>query len=106
VNNGSPTTTGMTVNGWTYYEHVVSGVSSVALTPGTQDGSIDELRLYPRGALMSTFTYLPLVGATTACDANSKITYYVYDGFGRLKVIRDQENNILKSFNYQYKEQQ
>ena len=106
VNSSGPTTTGMTVNGWTYYEHVVSGVASVAITPGAQDGSIDELRLYPKGALMATYTYLPMVGVTTACDANSKLLYYEYDAFGRLKVIRDQEKNILKTFNYQYKEQQ
>jgi hypothetical protein len=48
--------TGRTVNGWKYIEHKVTGISSASLS-GT--GSIDELRLYPTTALMSTSTYQP-----------------------------------------------
>jgi hypothetical protein len=106
VNSAAPNVTGMTANGWTYYEHVISGATSVVISGGSGGGSIDELRLYPKGALMSTYTFTPLVGMTTSCDANNKLTYYVFDTFGRLKLVKDQEGNILRTFKYQYKEQQ
>jgi YD repeat-containing protein len=30
------------------------------------------------------------------------VTYYYYDGFGRLKWIKDQDGNIIKTFQYHY----
>jgi len=91
----------VTVNGvtWTNYEHNVTGVTSISVS-GT--GAIDELRLYPDNAQMTSYTYTPLIGATTQADANNRITYYEYDAFGRLKLIRDMDRNILKTFSYQY----
>jgi YD repeat-containing protein len=65
-------------------------------------GSIDELRLYPATAQMTTYTYSPLIGMTTVCDIDNKITYYSYDGFGRLKWIKDQDGNIIKTMQYHF----
>jgi YD repeat-containing protein len=65
---------------------------------------IDELRLYPKGAQMTTYTYEPLVGITNQCDANNNITYYEYDALNRLKTIRDKDRNILKTFEYKYQQ--
>jgi len=91
----------VTINGtpWTLYVHKITG-QSTATVSGT--GSIDELRLYPVTAQMTTYTYDPLAGMTSQTDAGNRITYYEYDGLGRLKRIRDQDYNILKSFDYQY----
>lgn len=36
-------------------------------------------------AMVSTYSYKPLVGMLTATDAKGFITHYEYDGFGRLK---------------------
>ena len=36
-------------------------------------------------------------------DAENKITYYEYDGFNRLMLLKDQNGNIIKTFNYYYK---
>jgi YD repeat-containing protein len=93
---------GKTVNGWTYYMHKLSGQSSVTIM-GT--GPIDEVRLYPVDAQMTTFTYIPLVGISSQCDSNGKLSYYFYDALGRLKMIRDQDGNILKTLQYHYKGQ-
>jgi phenolic acid decarboxylase len=90
---------GKTINGWTYYEYTVSGATTITVSGS---GYIDELRLYPSNAQMVTYTYTPLLGMTSACDADNKITYYFYDGFGRLKWIKDQDLNIIKIIQYHY----
>ena len=54
---------------------------------------------------MTTYTYDPLIGATTKCDANNRINYYKYDDFGRLVLIFDQDNNILKKICYNFQGQ-
>ena len=83
---------------WRYFEVVLTNVTSINVA----GDNIDEVRLYPVGSQMATFTYDPLIGMTSQCDANNRITYYEYDGFGRLKVIRDENKNVLKTFDYQY----
>lgn len=93
---------GKTVNGWTYFEHQVTGVSTASVSG---NGNIDELRLYPLTAQMTTYTYSPLIGITSQCDTGNKITYYEYDGFGRLKDIKNQDGNIIKEYNYYYQRQ-
>ncbi|MBN9385776.1 MAG: hypothetical protein J0H74_33785, partial [Chitinophagaceae bacterium] len=90
---------GKTINGWTYFEHRVTGVTLVTIS-GV--GQIDELRLYPANAQMTTYTYQPLVGMTSQCDVASKIIYYEYDGLQRLLRIRDMDGNIVKQYEYQY----
>jgi hypothetical protein len=85
---------GKTINGWTYYEHKITGQSSVTVTGS---GYIDELRLYPSNAQMTTFTYQPSVGMSSQCDADNRVTYYQYDGFNRLKVVLDQDHNVIKT---------
>ena len=65
----------------------------------------DDLRICPSDAQMTTYTYRPLVGMTSMTDAKGLTTYYGYDGFQRLKTIKDREGNILKNYNYHYKDQ-
>jgi len=94
------TITGRSVGNWVNYLHTVANTTHVTVS-GV--GDIDELRLYPRTAQMSTYTYSPLAGMTSYCNANGQITYYNYDGLMRLAFIADQDGNIIKTFNYNYK---
>lgn len=106
-NSGSLTVNGtnanalQTLNGWTYNEHkiTVSANSSVQLSG---NAVIDELRLYPANALLTTYTYEPLIGITTVDDPKSQSAYYEYDNFGRLKYVKDQAKNIIKSYEQHY----
>lgn len=67
------------------------------------DGSaIDEVRVYPNDALITTYTYEPLIGMTSQTHAAGRTTFYEYDSFGRLKTIRDQDKNAIKTLDYQY----
>jgi hypothetical protein len=98
VNSAGPTRTGKTIGDWTYYEHEVTTTSI------TVSGSnyIDELRLYPKGARMTTYTYTPLVGMTSQCDATNRMLFYEYDSFNRLKLVKDEDGRILKKVEYKY----
>jgi hypothetical protein len=93
---------GKTVNGWTYFEHTVTGTATVTVSGS---GNIDELRLYPSNAQMITYTYAPLQGMTSQCDENNRMSFYSYDGLGRLRVVKDQDGNIIKTVQYHYKGQ-
>lgn len=90
----------VTINGvsWNYFEHRVSGATTISVS-GTS--SIDELRLYPANSQMNSYTYEPLLGITSQCDVNNQISYFEYDAYGRLKLNRDINGNIIKTYNYQ-----
>ena len=63
---------------------------------------INNIRTALTSALVTTYTYSPGVGITSETDPTGITTYYDYDSHGRLLHIRDQNNNILKKFNYNY----
>lgn len=92
---------GRTVMGWTYYEHTVSNVSGYITVSG--NGYIDELRLYPVSTQMTSYCYdIYFKNISTECDAANRITYYEYDGLGRLSVTRNQDRYIVKTYCYNY----
>lgn len=52
---------------------------------------------------ITTYTYDPLIGVTSITDPRGQVIYYEYDDFNRLKFIKDQDRNILKENQYNYK---
>ncbi|HLY68680.1 MAG TPA: hypothetical protein VKR53_03055 [Puia sp.] len=95
----SGATTGRTLNNWTYHEVKVTGTTSLSIT-GT--GNVDEVRLYPSTAQMTTYTYDALLRLIAECSANSTVSYYDYDSLNRVMDIRDQYGNVIKAFQYNY----
>jgi hypothetical protein len=63
---------------------------------------IDEVRIYPADAQMVSFTYNPMLGMTSQCDARNQVSYYEYDALDRLLLIRDENRKIIKLFEYKY----
>jgi len=102
VTGGTLAKSGPTYSGYTYYEYsVAQGTASVQLKNNAGTAvNIDELRLYPKTARMRTLTYDPLVGKTSECDENNRVTYFTYDNLGRLQLAQDENRNILKAFEY------
>jgi YD repeat-containing protein len=78
-------------------------IDSAVSNDATMRNVLNNLRTNLPNAFVTTYTYAPLVGITSQTDPNGHTTYYEYDGFNRLKLIRDQDNNIIKTFNYNYK---
>jgi len=98
----------LTSGGWQYsgelsYVPQSSGNGVVyQMTGGT---AYDDVRIYPSGSQMTTFTYNPLVGMTSSTDPKGETTYYEYDNFQRLMNIKDKDGNVIKHMTYHYKGQ-
>nr|WP_319572373.1 BACON domain-containing protein [uncultured Draconibacterium sp.] len=54
------------------------------------------------GAMISTYSYKPLIGLAQQTDPKGTSTYYDYDAFGRLKNIRDDDEFITSRNYYHY----
>jgi YD repeat-containing protein len=50
-----------------------------------------------------TYAYQPLVGITISTDPNGVSHYFKYDNFGRLKQVADQNNNVIRTYKYHYR---
>lgn len=87
-----------TINGFTYYEYDIAQGTATIDVSGT--GVVDELRCYPKTARMRTVTYDPVIGKTSECDENNRITYYEYDKLGRLWMVKDEKKNVVKMYEY------
>jgi YD repeat-containing protein len=92
------------VNGWVLHQYEITAASNVTLTLSSNTQSIiDEVRLYPAAARMTSYTFNPSIGVTTATDANGVIVYYEYDSFGRLAFVKDANGDIVENYTYNYR---
>ncbi|WP_394974008.1 hypothetical protein [uncultured Croceitalea sp.] len=67
--------------------------------------ALNNLRSQFPNALISTYTYDPLIGVTSMTDPSGYTMSYEYDEFNRLKWVKDAGNNILSENIYHYKNQ-
>lgn len=93
----SPTAT--LSQGWRQYQ-LRQALSGILTLSGT--GQVDELRLAPVGAQLTTYTHDPLVGMTSQTDPSGRTTTYEYDALGRLLRARDEQGRILSQQQYHY----
>ena len=91
---------------WTLTEQVQDlAANAPDRSLGDNNTRIDEVRLYPAEAQMTTYTYDPLVGMTSQTGPDNVTLHYEYDGSGRLKLVRDHKGNIVKNYRYRYRPQ-
>jgi YD repeat-containing protein len=88
---------------WNGSQWVFSGEVPYDATINTVGTKLDEVRVYPRGAQMKTYTHKPGIGVTTMTDTNNVVQYFEYDSFGRLLAIRDSKGQLLQHYQYNYK---
>lgn len=78
------------------------GTGSAQLSDADLRTELNKLRTGLPNAMVTTYTYSVGVGITSETDPNGKTTYYNYDAYNRLIVVRDHDKNILKRFCYNY----
>ena len=96
------------------YPDVLSVLTSCNYTiEGLQNMTNDELlvaleclRTHLPNAMVTYYTYKPFVGMETKTDPNGIRTFYEYDSFGRLSAEKDNNQFILKKYEYHYVNQQ
>ncbi|WP_459686029.1 RHS repeat domain-containing protein [Viscerimonas tarda] len=67
---------------------------------------VNALRAALPNAQVSTFTYQPLVGMTSATDPRGLTTYYTYDSSGRLTetyIMEGTTKKVIQDYDYNYK---
>ncbi|MEL7147725.1 MAG: hypothetical protein AAFO69_15225, partial [Bacteroidota bacterium] len=77
------------------------GISRNGNYTGLNTTQVNNLKSIP-GAVVTTYTYEKGVGLATITDHNGLKTTYVYDEQERLKRVLDNDNNVLKEYDYQY----
>jgi YD repeat-containing protein len=80
---------------WTFNQQAYTGSMSLP-------GIIDDVRVFPTNALLSTYSYNPFVGKTGEVTPNGRTTTYEYDGLSRQAVTRDDNKNIASRTCYSY----
>lgn len=93
VNNTQPVVKAIGVN----YNTLNSAYSAVSGNLITLRGQVSL-----SGALLSTYTYEPMVGLTSETPPNLQKINYEYDALFRLLHVRDMNNNIIKRNEYKY----
>ncbi|MDY8138917.1 RHS repeat domain-containing protein [Aquimarina sp. 2201CG5-10] len=54
-------------------------------------------------AMVTTYTYDPLIGVTSITDPRGYTIYYQYDQFNRLQYVKDADGNLVSENQYNYK---
>ena len=89
------------------YATVASYVSNLQTLSNGQNetaliGALNSLRTALPNAMVTTFSYKPLIGVSTITNPSGQKTTYDYDNFGRLKSVKDHNGHLLSENKYHY----
>ncbi len=89
---------------WLLFEqkYLPSALPASLTQAGTGALRVDELRVFPEDAMVSTLTADPLVGVTSTADENNLTASTEYDAAQRPRLAREQDGNIVKKWEYQF----
>lgn len=82
--------------------------SSILDNPSDENSLRVELQKLRDGlpnAMVTTYTYAPLIGVTSITDPRGELTTYHYHDFNRLEFVKDAAGSILSENKYNYKDQ-
>jgi YD repeat-containing protein len=89
------------------WRHIIAVVDASALAANATfvaeisgTGLIDEVRLYPADAQMTTYMHKRFVGLRSMVDPAGVVRQYEYDASGRLQSAKDVDGSILQYFQY------
>lgn len=90
------------------YSQVTSYVANIQnlSNTGTETNlilALNALRTSLPNAMITTYTYIPLVGVSTITDPKGDKIIYTYDAAGRLQFVKDAQGNLLSENQYYYK---
>lgn len=75
---------------------------TIAASTTPDMSKVNGLRSSLPNALVTTYTYKPLVGMTSMTDPRGVTTNYTYDTFNRLYLASNDDKNILSRYRYGY----
>ncbi len=81
--------------GWSYREKPFTQ----NINEGTQ---LDEIRVYPKGALLTTSSYDQIGNLISETDQNGLSTYYTYNELDQVINKKDDDGNILATLEHNY----
>jgi hypothetical protein len=81
---------------------IYSGEISFARTFTVPGSRIDDVRAFPSGSLLTSYTYRPIAGMTSITDGNAITSTFEYDNLNRLKIER-RNATIVNQFKYKYR---
>lgn len=82
---------------------LISQLNSATVADTFIQSTVQTIRTALTNALVSTYTFKPLLGMSSAIDPSGRTTYYNYDGFGRLKETKDTQQKTKETFDYNYR---
>ncbi|WP_447767061.1 hypothetical protein [Sphingobacterium faecium] len=83
----------------------INSLNAVNASETTINNAMDALRNHVSlsNAMVTSYTYQPLVGMKSKTDARGVTEYYEYDGMQRLKAVLDQFKHVTSSMDYHYR---
>jgi RHS repeat-associated protein len=90
---------------WRYNQYLlnVTGNATIEIS-GVPGSDIDEIRIHPNWAEVSTMAYNQRYQVVSSCDASNRFEYYLYDGWDRVQWVLDDSQDIISYSEYYEKE--
>lgn len=82
---------------------VIDGLNAINVTDVAINTAMTKLRSSLSKAMVTSYTYQPLVGMRSKTDARGVTEFYEYDGMQRLKAVLDHLNYVTSSMDYNYR---
>lgn len=64
--------------------------------------ALDNLRTSLPNAMVTTYTYDPMIGVTSITDSRGVVSYFDYDSSNRLKSVTDEADNLIQDYDYKF----